>query len=102
MFQRKVSAKYLKVLLCILLKLKALFSSFFFMSLLTIISENESLDIERFSDSLKPKSNSNKKESFYDFLVLRPDNFPKELLGGLDYIHHLNTYMDSSSSQCNG
>lgn len=87
------------------LKAKSFILKFFFflMSLLTIISENESLDIERFSDSLKPKSNSNKKESFYDFLVLRPDNFPKELLGGLDYIH-LNTFMglDSSCSQCNG
>ncbi|XP_010428534.1 PREDICTED: DNA-directed RNA polymerase III subunit rpc31 [Camelina sativa] len=46
-----------------------------------LIRENESLDIERFSDSLKPKSKSNNKGSFYDFLVLRPDNFPKELLG---------------------
>jgi len=26
---------------------------------------------------------SNKNGSFFDFLVLRPDNFPKELLGGL-------------------
>ncbi|EOA23118.1 hypothetical protein CARUB_v10003918mg [Capsella rubella] len=43
--------------------------------------ENESFDIERYSDSLKPKISSNKKGSFYDFLVLRPDNFPKELLG---------------------
>ncbi|KAG7557972.1 DNA-directed RNA polymerase III subunit Rpc31 [Arabidopsis suecica] len=43
--------------------------------------ENESLDIERYSDSLKPKMKSNKNGSFFDFLVLRPDNFPKELLG---------------------
>ncbi|ESQ29471.1 hypothetical protein EUTSA_v10023695mg [Eutrema salsugineum] len=43
--------------------------------------EKESLDIERYSDSLKPKKKSNKSGSFYDFLVLRPDNFPKELLG---------------------
>ncbi|KAJ4905496.1 hypothetical protein Rs2_09154 [Raphanus sativus] len=39
--------------------------------------EKESVDIERFSDSLKLK----KSGSFYDYLVLRPDNFPKELLG---------------------
>ncbi|KFK30687.1 hypothetical protein AALP_AA6G014900 [Arabis alpina] len=45
--------------------------------------ENESLDIERFSDALDPKKkkSSNKSGSFYDYLVLRPDNFPKELLG---------------------
>ncbi|CAH8367704.1 unnamed protein product [Eruca vesicaria subsp. sativa] len=44
--------------------------------------ESESLDIERFSDTLKPtKKKSNERGSFYDFLVLRPDNFPKELLG---------------------
>lgn len=44
--------------------------------------ESESLDIERFSDTLKPKkTKSNARGSFYDFLVLRPDNFPKELLG---------------------
>ncbi|CAH2071539.1 unnamed protein product, partial [Thlaspi arvense] len=45
--------------------------------------ESESLDIERFSDALKPKKKPNKSgSSFYDFLLLRPDNFPKELLGG--------------------
>ncbi|ESQ37809.1 hypothetical protein EUTSA_v10028974mg [Eutrema salsugineum] len=43
--------------------------------------EKESLDIERFSDSVKPKRKSNKSGSFYDYLVLRADNFPKELLG---------------------
>ncbi|CAH2072096.1 unnamed protein product [Thlaspi arvense] len=43
--------------------------------------KSESLDIERFSDALEPKKKSNKSGSFYDFLVLRPDNFPKELLG---------------------
>uniref|UniRef100_A0A1J3CIY7 DNA-directed RNA polymerase III subunit RPC7 n=1 Tax=Noccaea caerulescens TaxID=107243 RepID=A0A1J3CIY7_NOCCA len=43
--------------------------------------KKESLDIERNSDSLKPKKKANKIGSFYDFLVLRPDNFPKELLG---------------------
>lgn len=43
--------------------------------------EKESLNIERYSDSLKPKMKSNKNGSFFDFLVLRPDNFPKELLG---------------------
>ncbi|CAA7013064.1 unnamed protein product [Microthlaspi erraticum] len=43
--------------------------------------KKESLDIERFSDSLKPKKKANKTGSFYDFLVLRPDNFPRELLG---------------------
>ncbi|CAN8248134.1 unnamed protein product [Cochlearia groenlandica] len=44
--------------------------------------ENESLDIERFSDTLKPKTKkSNKNGAFYDYLVLRPDNFPTELLG---------------------
>ncbi|EOA32610.1 hypothetical protein CARUB_v10015904mg [Capsella rubella] len=46
--------------------------------------ENESFDIEGYSDSVKAKStssSSNKKGSFYDFLLLRPDNFPKELLG---------------------
>ncbi|CAF1915978.1 unnamed protein product [Brassica oleracea var. botrytis] len=44
--------------------------------------ESESLDIERFSDTLKPKKKkSNERGSFYDYLVLRPDNFPKELLG---------------------
>ncbi|VVA99305.1 unnamed protein product [Arabis nemorensis] len=43
--------------------------------------ENESLDIERFSDALKPKTKLNKSGYFYDYLVLRPDNFPKELLG---------------------
>ncbi|XP_024010057.1 uncharacterized protein LOC18015134 isoform X1 [Eutrema salsugineum] len=47
--------------------------------------EKESLDIERFSDSVKPKRKSNKSGSFYDYLVLRADNFPKELLGGLEY-----------------
>ncbi|KAF3597486.1 hypothetical protein DY000_02022417 [Brassica cretica] len=44
--------------------------------------ESESLDIERFSDTLKPKKKkSHERGSFYDYLVLRPDNFPKELLG---------------------
>ncbi|CAH8302556.1 unnamed protein product [Eruca vesicaria subsp. sativa] len=44
--------------------------------------ESENLDIERFSDTLKPKKmKSNERGSFCDFLVLRPDNFPKELLG---------------------
>ncbi|KAF8114843.1 hypothetical protein N665_0033s0033 [Sinapis alba] len=44
--------------------------------------ESENLDIERFSDTLKPKKmKSNERASFYDFLVLRPDNFPQELLG---------------------
>ncbi|CAN7126843.1 unnamed protein product [Brassica rapa subsp. narinosa] len=43
---------------------------------------SESLDIERFSDTLKPKKKkSHERGSFYDYLVLRPDNFPKELLG---------------------
>ncbi|XP_010507968.1 PREDICTED: DNA-directed RNA polymerase III subunit rpc31-like [Camelina sativa] len=44
-------------------------------------TEVESLDMERFyySDTLKPKKKS--KSSFYDYLLLRPDNFPKELLG---------------------
>ena len=50
-------------------------------------SESESLDIERFSDMLKPKNKkSHERGSFYDYLVLRPDNFPKELLGGLELI----------------
>uniref|UniRef100_A0A1J3HGE7 DNA-directed RNA polymerase III subunit RPC7 n=1 Tax=Noccaea caerulescens TaxID=107243 RepID=A0A1J3HGE7_NOCCA len=43
--------------------------------------KKEILDIEMYSDSLKPKKKANKTGSFYDFLVLRPDNFPKELLG---------------------
>ncbi|KFK30690.1 hypothetical protein AALP_AA6G015100 [Arabis alpina] len=45
--------------------------------------ENEGLDIERFPDVLNPKKKklSNKSGSFYDYLVLRRDNFPKELLG---------------------
>ncbi|KAJ4894564.1 Uncharacterized protein Rs2_21358 [Raphanus sativus] len=44
--------------------------------------ESESLDIERFSDTLKPKKKkSHERGSFFDYLVLRPDNFPKELLG---------------------
>ncbi|XP_010487916.1 PREDICTED: glutamic acid-rich protein-like [Camelina sativa] len=43
-------------------------------------TENASLDIERYySDTLKPKKS--KSSSFYDYLILRPDNFPKELLG---------------------
>ncbi|XP_010556661.1 PREDICTED: transcription termination factor 4, mitochondrial [Tarenaya hassleriana] len=42
--------------------------------------ENVSVDIERYSDWSKPKSKS-KRGSFYDYLILRPDNFPKELLG---------------------
>lgn len=50
-------------------------------------SESESLDIERFSDTLKPKKKkSHERGSFYDYLVLRPDNFPKELLGGFELI----------------
>ena len=36
---------------------------------------------------LKPKNKkSHERGSFYDYLVLRPDNFPKELLGGLELI----------------
>ncbi|VVA94077.1 unnamed protein product [Arabis nemorensis] len=46
-----------------------------------VIFPNESLDIERFSDSLKPKKRTNKSGFFYDYLLLRPDNFPKQLLG---------------------
>ncbi|KAG2308811.1 hypothetical protein Bca52824_028559 [Brassica carinata] len=45
--------------------------------------KSESLDIERFSDTLKPKKKKlHERGSFFDYLVLRPDNFPKELLGG--------------------
>ncbi|KAL0740686.1 hypothetical protein Bca4012_082199 [Brassica carinata] len=44
--------------------------------------KSESLDIERFSDTLKPKKKKlHERGSFFDYLVLRPDNFPKELLG---------------------
>ncbi|KAF8080730.1 hypothetical protein N665_0925s0013, partial [Sinapis alba] len=44
--------------------------------------ESESLDIERFSDTLKPKKKKfHEWGSFFDYLVLRPDNFRKQLLG---------------------
>ncbi|CDY27894.1 BnaA07g04840D [Brassica napus] len=58
------------------------FDKFWKTSIYHLGDGSESLDIERFSDMLKPKNKkSHERGSFYDYLVLRPDNFPKELLG---------------------
>jgi hypothetical protein len=49
---------------------------------LNVISEIQSMDIERFSDRGKPRITS-ERDSLDQFLQLTSKNFPKELIGGL-------------------